>query len=120
MPLTADMSRSIDQIRDRSAGPGGLASNFSRAPSLAQASFGVTGSCVRDMPVAQACEAGAVAGRRCTPALETRYTHPCLPMERDLETLATRVFKDGNRQAVCKPAEFMLDTDRVSISRLSC
>lgn len=41
-------------------------------------------------------------------------------MERDLETLATRVFKDGNRQAVCKPAEFMLDTDRVSISRLSC
>jgi len=32
-------------------------------------------------------------------------------------TLTTRVFKNGNSQAVRIPAEFRLDTDRVSISR---
>lgn len=34
-----------------------------------------------------------------------------------METLTTRVFNDGNSQAVRIPAEFRLDTDRVSISR---
>ena len=38
-------------------------------------------------------------------------------MERDVETLTTRVFNNGNSQAVRIPAEFRLDTDRVSISR---
>jgi antitoxin VapB len=32
-------------------------------------------------------------------------------------TLITRVFNNGNSQAVRIPAEFRLDTDRVSISR---
>jgi antitoxin VapB len=31
--------------------------------------------------------------------------------------LTTRVFMKGNSQAVCIPAEFRLDTDRVRISR---
>ena len=34
-----------------------------------------------------------------------------------METLTTRVFNNGNSQAVRIPAEFRLDTDRVSISR---
>jgi antitoxin VapB len=38
-------------------------------------------------------------------------------MRRDVETLTTRVFNNGNSQAVRIPAEFRLDTDRVSISR---
>ena len=38
-------------------------------------------------------------------------------MECDVETLTTRVFNNGNSQAVRIPAEFRLDTDRVSISR---
>jgi antitoxin VapB len=38
-------------------------------------------------------------------------------MGRDVETLTTRVFNNGNSQAVRIPAEFRLDTDRVSISR---
>jgi antitoxin VapB len=38
-------------------------------------------------------------------------------MERGVETLTTRVFNNGNSQAVRIPAEFRLDTDRVSISR---
>ena len=38
-------------------------------------------------------------------------------MERDVETLTTKVFNNGNSQAVRIPAEFRLDTDRVSISR---
>jgi antitoxin VapB len=36
---------------------------------------------------------------------------------RHVETLTTRVFNNGNSQAVRIPAEFRLDTDRVSISR---
>jgi antitoxin VapB len=38
-------------------------------------------------------------------------------MECAVETLMTRVFNNGNSQAVRIPAEFRLDTDRVSISR---
>jgi antitoxin VapB len=34
-----------------------------------------------------------------------------------METLTTRVFNNGNSQAVRIPAEFRLDTDRVRISR---
>lgn len=34
-----------------------------------------------------------------------------------METLITRVFNNGNSQAVRIPAEFRIDTDRVSISR---
>jgi antitoxin VapB len=34
-----------------------------------------------------------------------------------VNTLTTRVFNNGNSQAVRIPAEFRLDTDRVSISR---
>lgn len=34
-----------------------------------------------------------------------------------METLTTRVFNNGNSQAVRIPAEFRLDTDRVTISR---
>lgn len=34
-----------------------------------------------------------------------------------METLTTRVFNNGNSQAVRFPAEFRLDTDRVRISR---
>ena len=34
-----------------------------------------------------------------------------------METLTTRVFNNGNSQAVRIPAEFRLNTDRVSISR---
>jgi len=34
-----------------------------------------------------------------------------------VDTLITRVFNNGNSQAVRIPAEFRLDTDRVSISR---
>jgi antitoxin VapB len=34
-----------------------------------------------------------------------------------MTTLTTRVFNNGNSQAVRIPAEFRLDTDRVSISR---
>ncbi len=34
-----------------------------------------------------------------------------------METLTSRVFNNGNSQAVRIPAEFRLDTDRVSISR---
>ncbi len=34
-----------------------------------------------------------------------------------METLTTRVFNNGNSQAVRIPAEFRLDTDQVSISR---
>ena len=34
-----------------------------------------------------------------------------------METLISRVFNNGNSQAVRIPAEFRLDTDRVSISR---
>lgn len=34
-----------------------------------------------------------------------------------METLRTKVFNNGNSQAVRIPAEFRLDTDRVSISR---
>lgn len=34
-----------------------------------------------------------------------------------METLTTRVFNNGNSQAVRIPAEFRLATDRVSISR---
>lgn len=40
------------------------------------------------------------------------YTHKIA-----METLITRVFNNGNSQAVRIPAEFRLDTDRVSISR---
>lgn len=38
-------------------------------------------------------------------------------MESGVATLTTRVFNNGNSQAVRIPAEFRLDTDRVSISR---
>jgi len=38
-------------------------------------------------------------------------------MERGVGTLTTRVFNNGNSQAVRIPAELRLDTDRVSISR---
>ena len=38
-------------------------------------------------------------------------------MERNVETLTTSAFNNGNSQAVRIPAEFRLDTDRVSISR---
>jgi len=34
-----------------------------------------------------------------------------------VDTLTTRVFNNGNSQAVRIPAEFRLDTDRVRISR---
>ena len=34
-----------------------------------------------------------------------------------MDTLTTRVFNNGNSQAVRIPAEFRLDTDRVMISR---
>lgn len=34
-----------------------------------------------------------------------------------MTTLTTRVFNNGNSQAVRIPAEYRLDTDRVSISR---
>jgi antitoxin VapB len=34
-----------------------------------------------------------------------------------VQALTTRVFNNGNSQAVRIPAEFRLDTDRVSISR---
>jgi antitoxin VapB len=34
-----------------------------------------------------------------------------------MATLTTRVFNNGNSQAVRIPAEFRLDTDRVSITR---
>lgn len=34
-----------------------------------------------------------------------------------MDTLTTRVFNNGNSQAVRIPAEFRLDTDRVRISR---
>ncbi|MBE5314312.1 MAG: AbrB/MazE/SpoVT family DNA-binding domain-containing protein [Xanthomonadales bacterium] len=34
-----------------------------------------------------------------------------------MATLTTRVFNNGNSQAVRIPAEFKLDTDRVSITR---
>lgn len=34
-----------------------------------------------------------------------------------MEAVTTRVFNNGNSQAVRIPAEFRLDTDRVSISR---
>lgn len=34
-----------------------------------------------------------------------------------MDTLITRVFNNGNSQAVRIPAEFRLDTERVSISR---
>lgn len=34
-----------------------------------------------------------------------------------MDTLTTRVFTNGNSQAVRIPAEFRLDTDRVHISR---
>ena len=34
-----------------------------------------------------------------------------------MKTLTTKVFNNGNSQAVRIPAEFRLDTDRVSISR---
>ena len=34
-----------------------------------------------------------------------------------MDTLTTRVFNNGNSQAVRIPAEFRLDTDRVAISR---
>ncbi len=34
-----------------------------------------------------------------------------------MDTLITRVFNNGNSQAVRIPAEFRLDTDRVRISR---
>ena len=34
-----------------------------------------------------------------------------------METLTTRVFNNGNSQAVRIPVEFRLDTDRVRISR---
>lgn len=34
-----------------------------------------------------------------------------------MQTLTTRVFNNGNSQAVRIPAEFRLDTDRVRISR---
>ncbi len=34
-----------------------------------------------------------------------------------MNTLTTRVFNNGNSQAVRIPAEFRLDTDRVSITR---
>ncbi|WP_345792954.1 AbrB/MazE/SpoVT family DNA-binding domain-containing protein [Thauera sp. JM12B12] len=34
-----------------------------------------------------------------------------------METLLSRVFNNGNSQAVRIPAEFRLDTDRVSITR---
>lgn len=34
-----------------------------------------------------------------------------------MDTLTSRVFNNGNSQAVRIPAEFRLDTDRVSISR---
>ena len=34
-----------------------------------------------------------------------------------METLTTKVFNNGNSQAVRIPAEFRLDTDRVSITR---
>ena len=34
-----------------------------------------------------------------------------------METLTSRVFNNGNSQAVRIPAEFRLDTDRVTISR---
>ncbi|MDX1655512.1 MAG: AbrB/MazE/SpoVT family DNA-binding domain-containing protein [Candidatus Competibacteraceae bacterium] len=34
-----------------------------------------------------------------------------------MQTLTTRVFMNGNSQAVRIPAEFRLDTDRVRISR---
>ena len=34
-----------------------------------------------------------------------------------METLPSRVFNNGNSQAVRIPAEFRLDTDRVSITR---
>ena len=34
-----------------------------------------------------------------------------------MNTLTTRVFNNGNSQAVRIPAEFRLDTDRVAISR---
>lgn len=38
-------------------------------------------------------------------------------MGRGVKTLTTRVFTNGHSQAVRIPAEFRLDTDRVSISR---
>jgi antitoxin VapB len=38
-------------------------------------------------------------------------------VERIMEILTTRVFNNGNSQAVRIPAQFRLDTDRVRISR---
>jgi antitoxin VapB len=51
-------------------------------------------------------------GDACTKIHTLVYTHGG-----DVETLTTRVFNNGNSQAVRIPAEFRLDTDRVSISR---
>jgi antitoxin VapB len=41
------------------------------------------------------------------------YIHPTY----DMSTLTSRVFFNGNSQAVRIPAEFRLDTDRVAITR---
>ncbi len=48
---------------------------------------------------------------------ERKYTQRRTHTGRNVETLTTRVFNNGNSQAVRIPAEFRLDTDRVSISR---
>lgn len=45
-----------------------------------------------------------------------KYTHFSTYMS-VMAALTTRVFNNGNSQAVRIPAEFRLDTDRVSISR---
>lgn len=45
-----------------------------------------------------------------------KYTHFSTHMS-VMAALTTRVFNNGNSQAVRIPAEFRLDTDRVSISR---
>ncbi len=67
---------------------------------------------------ASRCSSGRVSGRSCTLAvLGRKYTHRRTHTECDVETLTTRVFNNGNSQAVRIPAEFRLDTDRVSISR---
>ena len=45
------------------------------------------------------------------------YTHTYTRKEVSLEVLPSRVFMNGNSQAVRIPAEFRLSSDRVQISR---
>lgn len=63
--------------------------------------------------VAESRSAGYLPESRLAGSIHTlKYTHRAA-----MATLTTRVFNNGNSQAVRIPAEFRLDTDRVLISR---